>query len=135
MIGELNAIRSTITDRIPGAQCVILTLRLQSGDNVCVSMFDSMALAFHSKLESCGKESKIVLATSVNPKIVGDNTTMAKKVKNIVELQKRPKENLYLSQRDIRELKCFLFFLAVITVWMSLSISRNTSAVEREILL
>ncbi|CAG7895025.1 unnamed protein product, partial [Brassica rapa] len=73
MIGELNAIRSTITDRIPGAQCVILTLRLQSGDNVCVSMFDSMALAFHSKLESCGKESKIVLATSVNPKIVGDN--------------------------------------------------------------
>nr|VDC91240.1 unnamed protein product [Brassica rapa] len=55
MIGELNAIRSTITDRIPGAQCVILTLRLQS------------------KLESCGKESKIVLATSVNPKIVGDN--------------------------------------------------------------
>ncbi|KAG5411516.1 hypothetical protein IGI04_007835 [Brassica rapa subsp. trilocularis] len=64
MIGELNAIRSTITDRIPGAQCVILTLRLQSGDNVCVSMFDSMALAFHSKLESCGKESKIVLATS-----------------------------------------------------------------------
>ncbi|KAH0939564.1 hypothetical protein HID58_007025 [Brassica napus] len=67
MIGELNAIRSTITDRIPGAQCVILTLRLQSGDNVCVSMFDSMALAFHSKLESCGKESKIVLATSVSP--------------------------------------------------------------------
>lgn len=63
------------------------------------------------------------------------STTMAKKVKNIVELQKRPKENLYLSQRDIRELKCFLFFLAVITVWMSLSISRNTSAVEREILL
>ncbi|CAF2142939.1 unnamed protein product [Brassica rapa subsp. trilocularis] len=75
MIGELNAIRSTITDRIPGAQCVILTLRLQSGDNVCVSMFDSMALAFHSKLESCGKESKIVLATSVNPKIVGDKFT------------------------------------------------------------
>lgn len=72
MIGELNAIRSTITDRIPGAQCVMLTMRLKSGDNVCVSMFDSMALAFHSKFESYGKEPKIVLATSVNPKIVGD---------------------------------------------------------------
>ncbi|KAF3551203.1 hypothetical protein DY000_02003366 [Brassica cretica] len=36
-------------------------------------MFDSMALAFHSKFESYGKEPKIVLATSVNPKIVGDN--------------------------------------------------------------
>ncbi|CAN7125839.1 unnamed protein product [Brassica rapa subsp. narinosa] len=62
MIGELNAIRSTITDRILGAQCVMLTL-----------MFDSMALAFHSEFESYGKEPKIVLATSVNPKIVGDN--------------------------------------------------------------
>ncbi|CAF1702865.1 unnamed protein product [Brassica napus] len=30
MIGELNAIRSTITDRIPGAQCVMLTLCLKS---------------------------------------------------------------------------------------------------------
>nr|VDC92020.1 unnamed protein product [Brassica oleracea] len=55
MIGELNAIRSTITDRIPGAQCVMLTLCLKS------------------KFESYGKEPKIVLATSVNPKIVGDN--------------------------------------------------------------
>ena len=29
IIGELNAIRSTITDRIPGAQRVMLTLRLE----------------------------------------------------------------------------------------------------------
>ncbi|CAF1762126.1 BnaC09g32200D [Brassica napus] len=49
IIGELNAIRSTITDRIPGAQRVMLTLRL----------------------ESYGREPKIIIATSVNPKIVG----------------------------------------------------------------
>ncbi|KAF8096421.1 hypothetical protein N665_0309s0047 [Sinapis alba] len=71
IMGELNAIRSTITDCIPGAQRVMLTLRLESGENVCVSMFDSKALAFHTKLDSYGKEPKIVIVTSVNPKIVG----------------------------------------------------------------
>ncbi|KAF2551869.1 hypothetical protein F2Q68_00036701 [Brassica cretica] len=61
----------TITDRLPGAQCVMLTLRLRSGENVCVSMFDSLALAFHTKLDSYGREPRVVIATSVNPKIVG----------------------------------------------------------------
>ncbi|KAF8088665.1 hypothetical protein N665_0532s0028 [Sinapis alba] len=73
MIGEVNAIRITITDRIQGAQRVMLTLRLESGVNICVSVFDSMALAFHRKFDSYGKEPRIVLATSVNPKIVGGN--------------------------------------------------------------
>ncbi|KAG2256484.1 hypothetical protein Bca52824_075778 [Brassica carinata] len=70
-IGELNATRSTITDRLPGAQHVMLTLRLRSGENVCVSMFDSLALAFHTKLDSYGREPRVVIATSVNPKVVG----------------------------------------------------------------
>ncbi|CAN7030247.1 unnamed protein product, partial [Brassica rapa subsp. trilocularis] len=68
---HLTAIRSTITDRIPGARRVMLTLRLQSGDSVCVSFFYSMVLAFHSKFDSYGKEPRLVLATGVNPKIVG----------------------------------------------------------------
>lgn len=72
IIGELTAIRSTITARIPGAQRVMLTLRLKIGDNLCVSMFDSMELEFHSKFDSYGKEPKTVFATSVNPKIVGN---------------------------------------------------------------
>ncbi|KAL0813811.1 hypothetical protein Bca101_070254 [Brassica carinata] len=71
IIGELNAIRSTITDCLPGAQRVMLTLRLESGENVCVSMFDSMALAFHAKLDSYGREPKVIIVTSVNPNIVG----------------------------------------------------------------
>ncbi|KAL0645899.1 hypothetical protein Bca4012_044190 [Brassica carinata] len=37
IIGELNAIRSTINDRLPGAKCIMLTLRLDSAVNVCVS--------------------------------------------------------------------------------------------------
>lgn len=84
-MGELSSIRSTITDRIPGAQRVMLTLCLERYYNVsidtlisficrdanfCVSLFDSLALAFHSKFDSYGREPRIVLVTSVNPKIV-----------------------------------------------------------------
>lgn len=46
---------------------------LCSGENVCVSMFDSKAPAFHRKFDSYGKEPRVVLATSLNPKIVGGN--------------------------------------------------------------
>ncbi|KAG5410397.1 hypothetical protein IGI04_006716 [Brassica rapa subsp. trilocularis] len=70
VMGELRAIRSTITDRLPGAQRVMLTLRLEGDVNVCVSMFDSLALAFHSKFDGYGREPRIVLVTSINPKIV-----------------------------------------------------------------
>ncbi|KAF2618645.1 hypothetical protein F2Q68_00041281 [Brassica cretica] len=38
--------------------------------NFCASLFDSLALAFHSKFDSYGREPRIVLVTSVNPKIV-----------------------------------------------------------------
>ncbi|CAN7087030.1 unnamed protein product [Brassica oleracea var. botrytis] len=70
IMGELCQIRSTITDCIPGAQRVMLSLRVESGTVVCVSLFDSLAPAFHSKLDSYERESKIVLVTGVNPKIV-----------------------------------------------------------------
>ncbi|KAH0928780.1 hypothetical protein HID58_014507, partial [Brassica napus] len=53
IMGELSAIRSTI----------MLTLRLERhfrlDTSVCVSMFDSLALAFHSKFDSYGREPRI----------------------------------------------------------------------------
>ncbi|WZZ41631.1 hypothetical protein YC2023_037890 [Brassica napus] len=61
MIGELNAIRSTITDRIPGAQCVMLTLCLKSGDNVCVSR-----LRGHGA-DQKASSSKVVHAQKIEP--------------------------------------------------------------------
>ncbi|KAG5410671.1 hypothetical protein IGI04_006990, partial [Brassica rapa subsp. trilocularis] len=39
--------------------------------NVCVSLFDGLAFAFHSKLDSYGSEPKVVVVTSINPKLVG----------------------------------------------------------------
>uniref|UniRef100_M4D181 Uncharacterized protein n=1 Tax=Brassica campestris TaxID=3711 RepID=M4D181_BRACM len=40
-----------------------------------ISIFDALALAFYNKLESYGTEPTIVLATSINPKIVGGQLT------------------------------------------------------------
>ncbi|KAG2311491.1 hypothetical protein Bca52824_023048 [Brassica carinata] len=70
VMGELRAIRSTIMDRLPGAPRVMLTLCLERDVNVCVSMFDSLAFAFHSKFDGYGREPKIVVVTGINPKIV-----------------------------------------------------------------
>ncbi|KAG5378216.1 hypothetical protein IGI04_026058, partial [Brassica rapa subsp. trilocularis] len=70
VMGELCAIRSTITNRIPGAQRVMLTLRLGRDSTVCVSLFDSLAHAFHGKLDCYGREPRIFIATDINPKMV-----------------------------------------------------------------
>ncbi|KAG2307846.1 hypothetical protein Bca52824_027594 [Brassica carinata] len=89
VIGELRATRSTITDRIPGAQRVMLTLRLERDVNVCVSMFDSLALAFHTKLDGYRKEPRIVLVTAINPKMVsGGGTDQSGSSPKVVHAQK-----------------------------------------------
>nr|VDD44516.1 unnamed protein product [Brassica oleracea] len=77
VIGEVRAIRSTITDRLPGAQRVMLTLRVESDVNVCVSLFDSLAVAFHTKLQGggadeTGSSSKVVLAQKIEPLTVAE---------------------------------------------------------------
>ncbi|KAH0914309.1 hypothetical protein HID58_028755, partial [Brassica napus] len=59
IMGELSAIRNTI----------MLTLRLERhfrlDTSVCVSMFDSLALAFHSKFDSYGREPRIVAVIDI----------------------------------------------------------------------
>ncbi|XP_013595992.1 PREDICTED: uncharacterized protein LOC106304139 [Brassica oleracea var. oleracea] len=49
----------------------MLTLCIESYITVVISIFDALALAFYNKLESYGTEPTIVLATSINPKLVG----------------------------------------------------------------
>ncbi|CAH8388583.1 unnamed protein product [Eruca vesicaria subsp. sativa] len=60
ILGEVSAIRSTVNVHM--GYSIDLT--------VCVSMFDSLALAFHNKFLS-GPELRIVFATSISSKIVG----------------------------------------------------------------
>ena len=57
-----------------------------------------------------------------------------KEIKNKMD-QGKQAINIYLSHITIRELKCFLFFLAEIIFLISLSIPKNTIAAEREVWL
>ena len=47
-----------------------VTYIICSDVNVCVILFDSLAIAFHTKLDGYGREPRIVLITGINPKIV-----------------------------------------------------------------
>ncbi|KAL0683829.1 hypothetical protein Bca4012_050677 [Brassica carinata] len=68
VIGELNAIRSTITDRLPGAQRVMLTLRLRSGENICVSrLFLNGTSSTHLYFDSETAAGKEVFDMSIGP--------------------------------------------------------------------
>lgn len=59
-----------MTDVGVNSNCSILILFCR-GLSVCVSLFDGLAYAFHEKMTSYGAEPKVVLVTSINPKIVG----------------------------------------------------------------
>uniref|UniRef100_A0A0D3D9M0 Uncharacterized protein n=1 Tax=Brassica oleracea var. oleracea TaxID=109376 RepID=A0A0D3D9M0_BRAOL len=43
---------------------------MKTDTTVCVSLFDCLALAFHSKLDGYGREPRFVLAAGINPKMV-----------------------------------------------------------------
>ncbi|KAF2579262.1 hypothetical protein F2Q70_00009819 [Brassica cretica] len=69
VIGEVRAIRSTITDRLPGAQRVMLTLRVESDV--------SGRRAFHLKLpgggaDETGSSSKVVHAQKIEPLTIAE---------------------------------------------------------------
>lgn len=41
--------------------------------SVTLSLFDSQAVSFHRKLEGMRVDSKVIVATNINPKMVGGN--------------------------------------------------------------
>ncbi|XP_013613788.1 PREDICTED: uncharacterized protein LOC106319950 [Brassica oleracea var. oleracea] len=49
----------------------MVTLRLEGDVNVCVSMFDDRAVTFQTKFDEHISEPKVILFTSINPKVVG----------------------------------------------------------------
>ncbi|XP_056856656.1 uncharacterized protein LOC130512459 isoform X3 [Raphanus sativus] len=71
IIGEILGVRSTVTDPPEAKNRVMVTIRLDSDDTVTLSLFDSQAVAFHMQLESMRDDPKVIVATSINPKLVG----------------------------------------------------------------
>ncbi|CAN6860972.1 unnamed protein product [Brassica oleracea] len=60
--------RSTINEGTHRSHRVVLTLRLERDVYVGVSLFDGLAFAFHTQIESYGSAPKVILVTSINPR-------------------------------------------------------------------
>uniref|UniRef100_M4F5C1 Uncharacterized protein n=1 Tax=Brassica campestris TaxID=3711 RepID=M4F5C1_BRACM len=71
IVGGVSSVRSTITDGLRGPQRVMVTLRLEGDVNVCVSMFDDRAVTFQTKFDEHVSKPRVILFTSINPKVVG----------------------------------------------------------------
>lgn len=70
-MGKLGSLKSVFYHcKIETSILNFVSFIMFRGVNVCVSMFDSLALAFHSKFDGYGREPMIVLVTAINPKIV-----------------------------------------------------------------
>lgn len=48
-----------------------MVILICSDETVILSLFDTQAVAFHRQLESLRTDPKVVVATSINPKMVG----------------------------------------------------------------
>ncbi|KAF2569625.1 hypothetical protein F2Q68_00023894 [Brassica cretica] len=72
IIGEILSVKSTVCDPPEEKNRVMVTLKLDSDETVTLSFFDSQAVAFHIQLEAMRVDPKVMVVTSINPKIVGD---------------------------------------------------------------
>ncbi|CAF2067873.1 unnamed protein product, partial [Brassica napus] len=71
IIGEIVSVKSTVCDPPEEKNRVMVTLKLESDETVTLSFFDSQVVAFHKQLEAMRVDPKVMVVTSINPKIVG----------------------------------------------------------------
>ncbi|XP_056859115.1 uncharacterized protein LOC108808418 [Raphanus sativus] len=71
LIGEITAVKSTVTDLPHDKNRVMATIKMENGTYVIMSLFDDHAVKIHDRLEKMRSDPKVVVATSVNPKMVG----------------------------------------------------------------
>ncbi|KAF8118643.1 hypothetical protein N665_0003s0018 [Sinapis alba] len=64
IIGEIIGVKSTVSDPLEEKNRVMVTIKL---DN----LFDSQAVTFHKQLEDMRGDPKVIVATNINPKMVG----------------------------------------------------------------
>ncbi|CAN6834703.1 unnamed protein product, partial [Brassica oleracea] len=71
IIGEIVAVKSTVSDPPEDKNRVMVTVKLENDVFVTLSMFDAQAVSFHQKLGGMCGDPKVIVATSINPKMVG----------------------------------------------------------------
>uniref|UniRef100_A0A0D3C477 Uncharacterized protein n=1 Tax=Brassica oleracea var. oleracea TaxID=109376 RepID=A0A0D3C477_BRAOL len=64
IIGEIVAVKSTVSDPPEDKNRVMVTVKLEN-------LFDAQAVSFHQKLGGMRGDPKVIVATSINPKMVG----------------------------------------------------------------
>ncbi|XP_018469475.2 uncharacterized protein LOC130512541 isoform X1 [Raphanus sativus] len=71
VVGEILCVKSTVSDPPEEKNRVMVTMKLDSDETITLSLFDSQAVAFHKQLEAMQVDPKVMVATSINPKMVG----------------------------------------------------------------
>ncbi|KAJ4881599.1 Uncharacterized protein Rs2_38654 [Raphanus sativus] len=68
---KYNCLKSTVTDPVQDNNHVMATIKMDNDMSVTMSLFDSQVVKRHNQLEMKRGDPRVVVATSVNPKIVG----------------------------------------------------------------
>ncbi|KAG5386035.1 hypothetical protein IGI04_037505 [Brassica rapa subsp. trilocularis] len=68
---EILGVKSTVTDPPEEKNRVMVTMKMDSDDTATLSLFNSQAVAFHKQLEAMHVDPKVIVATTINPKMVG----------------------------------------------------------------
>ncbi|XP_013614348.1 PREDICTED: uncharacterized protein LOC106320521 isoform X4 [Brassica oleracea var. oleracea] len=71
IIGEITAVKSTVNDTLGEKDRIMATIKLDNDTKVILSLFDSQAVSFHKKPEDMNGDPMVIVATSINPKMVG----------------------------------------------------------------
>ncbi|CDY13517.1 BnaA03g52350D [Brassica napus] len=61
----------TVSDTPADKNRVMVTVKLENDVSVTLSLFDAQAVSFHQKLGGMRGDPKVIVATSINPKMVG----------------------------------------------------------------
>ncbi|KAF8082784.1 hypothetical protein N665_0808s0020 [Sinapis alba] len=70
-IGEITAVKSTVSDTPGEKNHLMVTIKMDTGVSVTLSMFDAHAVSLHKRLDSMSNDPRVIVSTSLNPKIVG----------------------------------------------------------------
>ncbi|KAF3578137.1 hypothetical protein DY000_02034197 [Brassica cretica] len=69
--GEITAVKSNVSDTPGEKSRLMATIKLDKDSTVTLSLFESQAETFHKRLEDMHGDPRVVVATSINPKMIG----------------------------------------------------------------
>ncbi|XP_048604218.1 uncharacterized protein LOC125581962 [Brassica napus] len=71
IVGEITVVKSIVSELPEDKNCVMATIKMENDVSVTLSLFDSQVVALHKNLEDMHVDPKVIVATNINPKMVG----------------------------------------------------------------